>query len=55
MYRMLALIMLVLAAHCTDADAVTLCRKKTKIIARDGACKGKEVQVTLNDLGSCRP
>ena len=34
-----------------EARAVVLCRKKARILVRDTACKPKETQVTLGDLG----
>ena len=39
-----------LAPAC-DAQAVVLCRKKASITVRDTACKAKETQITLADLG----
>jgi hypothetical protein len=34
-----------------EAHAIVLCRKKARIQVRDGACRRKETQVTLTDLG----
>jgi hypothetical protein len=37
------------------AQAVVLCRKKARIIVRDGTCKAKETQITLAVLGLTPP
>jgi len=46
------IVQIVLAlSPAVEAHAVVLCRKKARILVRDTACKGKETQVTLGDLG----